>query len=136
MYVMFSFSDKNTLLWDETHSLIHNIGLSKSGELTIDTPGYYFIHSQVTYSKSHPKEPLRQIVWTRKSKNENQGTNEQKEENLMTCYCNVPQSGVLCTASQTGIFKLEKGQKILVNVTDASLLNLATTVFGLFKLQD
>ncbi|KAF4091328.1 hypothetical protein AMELA_G00035700 [Ameiurus melas] len=116
----------NTLLWDLSHSVMEKISLSTSGVLTIRYPGYYLIQSQVTFSKAHEKAPLKQTIWTKNSK-------------LLESFCSLPRNSAipdLCTTSQTGVFRLEKGQTLFLNVTDRRFVHLDSTTFGLFRLQD
>ncbi|XP_060741048.1 CD40 ligand [Tachysurus vachellii] len=122
----------NTLVWKKTHSVLEKITLSSSGVLTIQYPGYYLIQSQVTFSKAHEKAPLYQAIWSQK-------TNDETPSELLKSFCSLPRGSKmpdLCTASETGVFRLEKGHKLFVNVTDKSLVNLDATTFGLFRLQD
>ncbi|XP_036423786.1 CD40 ligand [Colossoma macropomum] len=128
---------RDTLIWDEEHSLVKEIRLNSKGIVTIDYPGYYFVYSQVTFSKGHMKVPLRQVIWTRKSKND--GKDKEDWEKLLVSYCSLPQSSSvpdLCTASHTGVFELEKNQQLFLNVTGRDLVNAESSTFGLFKLQD
>lgn len=122
----------NTLLWTSSHYVLEKISLSMSGILTIQYPGYYLIHSQVTFSKAHEKAPLMQTLWTQKTKGEN-------PSELLKSYCNLPRDSVipdLCTASETGVFRLEKDQMLFVNVTNRHLVHSNATTLGLFRLQD
>ncbi|KAK1803826.1 hypothetical protein P4O66_003781 [Electrophorus voltai] len=127
----------DTLIWNRERSHMEKINLGISGALIIQFPGYYFIHSQVTFSKWHVKAPLKQVIWTRKT---GQGERtENRDENLLVAYCSLHRNVSvpdLCTASQTGVFRLEKQQQLFVNVTDTSLVNAATSTFRLFKLRD
>ncbi|KAG7329190.1 hypothetical protein KOW79_007364 [Hemibagrus wyckioides] len=122
----------NTLVWSKSLSMLEKITLSISGVLTIQYPGYYLIQSQVAFSKAHEKASLYQAIWTQKAKGE-------MANQLLQSYCSLPRGSAipdLCTASQTGVFRLEKGQTLFVNVTDKSLVNRRSTTFGLFRLQD
>lgn len=133
--VFFSSSEKdqsNTLVWSTSQATLEKITLSISGVLTIQYPGYYLIQSQVAFSKAHEKAALYQAIWTQKAKGK-------MAEKLLESYCSLPRVSAipdLCTASQTGVFRLEKGQTLFVNVTDKSLVNRLSTTFGLFRLQD
>ncbi|KAL7863237.1 hypothetical protein SRHO_G00122210 [Serrasalmus rhombeus] len=127
----------DALIWDEEHSLVKEIRLNSKGIVTIDYPGYYYVYSQVTFSKAHMKAPLRQVIWTRKSKNS--GKEKEGWEKLLVSYCSLSQSSSapgLCTASHAGVFELEKNQQLFVNVTGTDLVNAESSTFGLFKLQD
>ncbi|XP_072519798.1 CD40 ligand [Salminus brasiliensis] len=122
----------NTLYWDQEHSLMKEIYLNSNGVVTIDQPGYYFLYSQVSFSKGHPKIPLTQVLWTRKSQEDNW-------EKLLISYCSLSQINsvpTICTASQAGMFELQKSQQLRVNVTSRDLVNAESSTFGLFKLQD
>lgn len=122
----------NTLVWDSTHSVLEKISLKSSGALTIHYPGYYLIQSQVTFTKAHEKAVLRQTIWTQKTKTE-------EPVQLLASFCSLPRSSAIpdmCTASQTGVFRLEKDQMVFVNVTDRGLVHSDFTTFGLFMLQD
>ncbi|MCI4379981.1 hypothetical protein PGIGA_G00234640 [Pangasianodon gigas] len=125
-------NQSNTLLWDGSHSVMDKISLSTSGALTIHYPGYYLIQSKVTFSKAHEKATLGQAIWT-------QNTKVGNPTKLLESFCSLPRHSTipdLCTASQTGVFRLEKGQMLFVNVTDRHLVHLDSTTFGLFRLQD
>lgn len=101
--------------------------------LQIRIPGYYYIYSQVTFSKMHPKTPLAQTVMSRKSLEGEAG-----EELLLKAFCSLKnETGDICTSSQGGIFRLEERQQLFVNVTDLSLVNYeaTATTFGLFLLK-
>lgn len=123
----------NTLLWDSSHSVTDKINFKpSSGTLTIKYPGYYLIQSQVTFSKAHEKGTLRQTIWTQK-------TNSEVQMKLLVSFCSLPRTSTIpdvCTASQSGVFRLEKDQMLFVNVTDSHLVHLDSTTFGLFRLQD
>lgn len=125
-------TQSNTLLWDNIHSKLDKIGLKSTGVLTIHYPGYYLIQSQVTFSKAHEKAMLTQTIWTKKAKAEN-------PSQLLKCFCSLPRDSAipdLCTASQTGVFRLEKDQMLFVNVTERQLVHVDSTTLGLFRLQD
>ncbi|KAL4648266.1 CD40 ligand [Arapaima gigas] len=130
-----SLRSRNTLLWMREHSLLRNVDhFSISGMLQVRLTGYYYIYSQVTFSKELPNIPLSQTVkrW---------GTSPEKPDQsegeiLLKAFCNWT-SKMLCTSFQGGVFKLEKGQKLSVTVADTSLVNFdeKATTFGLFLLQ-
>ncbi|XP_076877316.1 CD40 ligand [Brachyhypopomus gauderio] len=132
------FNQMRTLIWDQEHSVKEKINLGTSGALSIQIPGYYFLQSQVTFSKRHMKVPLSQIIWTRIPKLD-KGTGNWDEKTLLQAYCSLSQDSSvpnMCTASQSGVFRLEKHQQLFVNVTDRSLVNVDSSTFRLFKLQD
>ncbi|XP_066506091.1 CD40 ligand isoform X2 [Hoplias malabaricus] len=127
----------DTLLWNTGHSLLKDISVNSHGIITIKYPGYYFIYSQVSFSKGHVKVPLGQALWTQKTKKDT--TQKQGWEKMLMAFCSLPQnSGVpdLCTASLFGVFELEENQQLLVNVTGKDLVNAESSTFGLFRLQD
>ncbi|KAG9272660.1 tumor necrosis factor ligand superfamily member 6-like isoform X1 [Astyanax mexicanus] len=127
----------NTLYWDQNHSMTKKINLNSDGSFTVEQPGYYYIYSQVSFSKGHPKVPLRQTLWTRKPDKDKKQEADWKE--LLMSYCSLPQSSPVsnvCTASQAGVFELQKNQQLRVNVTSSDLVNEESTTLGLFKLQD
>ncbi|XP_030621422.1 CD40 ligand [Chanos chanos] len=122
----------NTLLWDREHSVFENVDLSSTGTLTIRRPGTYYIFSQVTFSAQHARAPLRQFIMSKTKK-------KQEGEPLLKSYCSLSTSrGAgfpdLCTSSQAGVFKLEAGQQLYINVTDRDLVNTESSFFGLFML--
>lgn len=134
MFLLFSSAGDqiNTLVWDEGHSLVKNIRLNKNGIVTIDYPGYYLVDSQVSFSKGHAKAPLKQVVWSWKKDKKNW-------ERLLISYCSLLENRsfpAVCTASQAGVFRLEEGQMLFINVTGRDLVNKESCTFGLFKLQD
>ncbi|XP_023700128.2 CD40 ligand-like [Paramormyrops kingsleyae] len=119
------------LQWDQKESIVRDVvHLYGRGMLQIGLSGYYYIYSQVTFSKTHPKTPLVQTVmhWS--------GTSGKEEGNLlMKAFC-YKSSVEQCTSFQGGVFKLESGQKVSVNVTDKDLVHFdgTATTFGLFQL--
>ncbi|XP_064206709.1 CD40 ligand-like [Anguilla rostrata] len=125
-------SSGQTLKWNPDYSMLKNVEYyTRSRSLQIRVPGYYFVYSQVTFSKAHPKTPLAQFVMRRRSSAERAG-----EDLLLKAFCS-PGSNDLCTSYQAGMFRLEEGQQLYVNVTDSSLVNfeVTTTTFGLFLMQ-
>ncbi|XP_018927091.2 CD40 ligand-like isoform X1 [Cyprinus carpio] len=121
---------KKSLLWDEEHSLLQDVRLSKERDkLTIQYPGIYFIYSQVTFSKNSPVSSLKQSIRITVPKKE-------QDKELLKSFCSLkPNTSNLCTASVAGVFHLEKDQQIFVTVTDTSLVNRDSCSFGLFKLR-
>ncbi|XP_048851323.1 CD40 ligand-like isoform X2 [Brienomyrus brachyistius] len=119
------------LQWDQKESIVRDVvHLYGRGMLQIGQSGYYYIYSQVTFSKTHPKTPLVQTVmsWS--------GSSGKEEGSLlMKAFC-YKSSVEQCTSFQGGVFKLEKGQKVSVNVTDKDLVHFdgTATAFGLFQL--
>ncbi|TSS60355.1 CD40 ligand [Bagarius yarrelli] len=121
----------NTLLWSTSHSVLDKVSLSMSGVLTIQYPGYYLIQSHVTFSKAHAKDPLKQVILSQKT--------GKRPSELLRSFCSLPSGNTipsLCTTSETAVFRLEKGERLFVNVTDKQLVNMEFTTFGLFRLQD
>ncbi|KAI1898068.1 hypothetical protein AGOR_G00068530 [Albula goreensis] len=63
-----SQSTGKTLRWNKEHSLLVQVTyMSTPGALSINVPGDYYIYSQVTFSKTHPKAPLSQCIVQRKA---------------------------------------------------------------------
>ncbi|KAI5606258.1 CD40 ligand, partial [Silurus asotus] len=123
--------NSNTLVWDTTHSVVDKISLSTSGVLTIYYSGYYLIQSQVTFSSADEKAVLKQSLLT-------QRPNETGPTELLQSYCSLPRKARIpdmCTASQAGVFKLEKDQRLYITVNNRSLVHHDSTTFGLFRLQ-
>ncbi|KAF7707323.1 CD40 ligand [Silurus meridionalis] len=123
--------NSNTLVWDTTHSVVDKISLSTSGVLTIYYSGYYLIQSQVTFSSADEKAVLKQSLLT-------QRPNEKGPTELLQSYCSLPRKTIIpdmCTASQAGVFKLEKDQRLYITVNNRSLVHHDSTTFGLFRLQ-
>ncbi|XP_018598609.1 CD40 ligand-like [Scleropages formosus] len=126
-----SSKSPNTLRWKGDHSILRNVNHLPTGMLQVRQPGYYYIYSQVTFSKAVPKIPLTQTI-TRWSVS----PDKPKADLLLKAFCNWTNEGV-CTSFQGGVFKLEKGQKLAVQVADTSLVSFddTATTFGLFLLQ-
>ncbi|TRY57143.1 hypothetical protein DNTS_002624 [Danionella cerebrum] len=114
------------LWWDRQHSLLMGVELDSTPDmLKIKIPGIYFIHSQVSFSRYHPSSSLKQSVMSTKRKT-----------SLLQSFCTVNQNATeICTATTAGIFPLEKHEKIFVSVTNTSLINRNSCLFGLFKLR-
>lgn len=118
----------NSLLWDKERSLLQGVQITvKRDRLTIQTPGVYFIYSQVTFSRRATKNPLKQTINRSGPKNDN--------KELLKSFCTLHENTEeMCTASSAGVFRLEKDQQVYVTVTDRSLVNKKYCWFGLFKL--
>lgn len=116
------------LKWDKKFSRFSHpyINYYNSSWLTIELPGYYFVYSRVTFSKSHPTLPLTNKVMMRKSK-------DNEEKIIMQAFCSTVLS--LCTATAEEVIKLEKGNQLSVWTEDLSLVRYdSATAFGLFHL--
>ncbi|XP_036404465.1 CD40 ligand [Megalops cyprinoides] len=116
-----------TLKWNRDHSLLMKVEyLSSPGALKIVVPGDYYVYSQVTFTKVHPKIPLVQTIM-RKSAD--------KEDLLLKAFCSMRDEEAH-TSFQGGVFRLEKEEQLSLNVTDMNLINfdVTTTAFGLFRL--
>lgn len=65
-----------------------------------------------------------------------QGTaaGKKTEDVLLKAFCAMKTDGEACTSFQGGMFQLEEGMELYVNVTDKNLLNFeeTATTFGLF----
>ncbi|KAJ8407198.1 hypothetical protein AAFF_G00288740 [Aldrovandia affinis] len=121
-----SFTSK-TLKWNRAHSLLVKVTyLYTPGALKILIPGEYYVYSQVTFSKMHPKAPLFHSIVSRRS---------MENKVLLRAYASLNNEKPL-TSFQGGVFKLEKDEELSLNVTDTSLVNLevTSTTFGLFML--
>ncbi|XP_043112699.1 CD40 ligand [Puntigrus tetrazona] len=123
------FFKKSSLLWDEEHSLVQEVRLSNERDkLIIQYPGIYFIYSQVTFSKNSALSSLKQSIRITVPK--------KQDKELLKSFCSLkPGTQNLCTASQAGVFHLEKDQQLYVAVTNTSLVNRDSCNFGLFKLR-
>ncbi|XP_059377438.1 CD40 ligand-like isoform X1 [Carassius carassius] len=125
------FLKTNSLLWDEEQSLLQDVRFSnKRDKLTIQYPGIYFIYSQVTFSKPSTSFGLKQSIRSIDPK-----TQDVKELLKSFCSLDPDASSDLCTASLSGVFRLEKDQQLYVTVANTSLVNRNSCSFGLFKLQ-
>nr|XP_055034720.1 CD40 ligand isoform X1 [Misgurnus anguillicaudatus] len=115
------------LVWDEEHSLLNAVR-STGDTLIIQHPGLYFIYSHITFSRKSISSS-KQGIWRKKPTKE--------DEEILKSYCSLNPSNVdLCTASLSGVFRLEEGQQLYVKVTNTSLLNKSSCSFGLFKIQE
>lgn len=110
-------------------------------KLRIKHAGYYYVYSQVTFS-ARGLTPLENIIrhirWKESVDYRQKGHSHQleaKDEILLKSYC-APNQQPLCTASQGGVFKLEKDEELYVQVTDLNWVNYDwnATFFGLYKL--
>ncbi|KAG7465112.1 hypothetical protein MATL_G00172710 [Megalops atlanticus] len=120
-------SASQTLKWNRDHSLLMKVEyLTSPGALKIVVPGDYYVYSQVTFTKVHPKIPLVQTIM-RKSAD--------KEDLLLKAFCSMRDEEAH-TSFQGGVFRLEKEEQLSLNVTDMKLINfdVTATAFGLFRL--
>lgn len=122
-------------MWDMKHSFRREIDYYHDIWLTVRHPGYYFVYSRVTFSKSNPVEPLASKIKLRKS-------DKDIEETVTVAYCNTNgHSGAqsvphLCTASQGEVIKLENGNQLSVWVQNLTFVDYeeGATTFGMYKL--
>ncbi|KAM9741735.1 CD40 ligand [Menidia menidia] len=123
------------LQWDMNHSVRKNVNYFHNSWLTILEPGDYYVYSRVTFSKGNRKIPLASMVRLRKTE-----TGDGKD--VMMAYCSlssnyIPDSTAnMCTATQMGLIKLEKGDQLSVWVPDLSLVDYEgdATAFGMYKI--
>ncbi|XP_065126187.2 CD40 ligand isoform X2 [Paramisgurnus dabryanus] len=117
------------LVWDEEHSLLNAVR-STGDTLIIPHPGLYFIYSHVTFSRSSSSS-LKQGIWSKLPNKDND------DVEILKSYCSLnPSKEDLCTASLSGVIRLQEGQQLYVKVTNTSLLNKNSCSFGLFKIQE
>uniref|UniRef100_A0A8D0CLE7 CD40 ligand n=1 Tax=Scleropages formosus TaxID=113540 RepID=A0A8D0CLE7_SCLFO len=119
-----------TLRWNREHSLLVNVDyLQVPSTLKIRAAGDYYVYSQVTFSQKVPRIPLVQRILRRRTSN-----GEKTEDVLLQSFCGMKGDGEACTSFQGGVFRLEKGQELLLDVSRMSLLNFdpTATTFGLF----
>lgn len=130
-----------SLEWNSDHSTTVKVDTAGESNLRIKHAGYYYVYSQVTFSASGsiPLENIiRHIRWKPVDSNSRHRLSPQpeaKDEILLKSYC-APGQKPLCTASQGGVFRLEKDDELYVQVTDVSWVNYDwnATFFGLYKL--
>lgn len=133
---MDSIKNSKTLLWDATMANAFTSGIRyKEGALIIDDPGYFAIYSKIYFRglecKSHTL--LQQTVFKRTKLFPADFPLMIARSNL---YCPEKQEPWSRNSFQTGIFKLQKGDHIYVNVSNPMLVNFDQfyTFFGLHKL--
>ncbi|XP_042558700.1 CD40 ligand isoform X1 [Clupea harengus] len=128
------------LEWNSDHSTKANVDTAGDSRLSIKHSGYYYVYSQVTFSvknsKAAPTNTIRHVKWKNSVKLFSKKVElEESDEVLLRAYCPSNLSSQ-CTASQGGVFKLEKDEQLYVQVTDLSWVNYDwnATFFGLYKL--
>lgn len=128
------------LEWNSDHSTKANVDTAGDSRLSIKHSGYYYVYSQVTFSvknsKAAPTNTIRHVKWKNSVKLFGKKVElEESDEVLLRAYCPSNLSSQ-CTASQGGVFKLEKDEQLYVQVTDLSWVNYDwnATFFGLYKL--
>lgn len=116
------------LVWNKEHSLLQDLETNKARDaLIIKSSGFYFIYSQVTFSK-HSSSSLKQAILKKEA-------NKDKPEEILKSYCSLdPKTPDLCTATLSGMFFLKEKEELSVTVTNTSLLNKDSCNFGLFKI--
>ncbi|KAJ8282801.1 hypothetical protein COCON_G00053200 [Conger conger] len=120
------------LKWNSNLSLLKRVTyLSTAGALQIIEPGNYYIYSQVTFSKMHPKAPLAQSIVSSHSSG---GQTEEKV--LLRAFATLKSQNTQFTSFQGGVFRLKKDEQLYLNVTDENTISLekSSTTFGLFML--
>ncbi|KAL4631662.1 CD40 ligand-like [Arapaima gigas] len=118
-----------TLRWKQEHSLLVNVvHVALVGTLRIRVSGDYYIYSQVTFSRRAPKTLLLHSIVQRGA------FGRDPEKVLLKSYCGMDGDSEVCTSFQGGVFQLEKGEELRLNVTDTALVHLdsSATTFGLF----
>ncbi|KAG5263372.1 hypothetical protein AALO_G00264130 [Alosa alosa] len=125
------------LEWNSDHSSQVNVDTEGDSRLRISRAGYYYIYSQVTFSIKNGTAPLENTIRHVKLKKPDNTWSKPQEidEVLLKSYC-PPTKLPLCTASQGGVFKLDKDDRLYVQVTNLSWVNYdwSATFFGLYKL--
>ncbi|XP_034398631.1 CD40 ligand [Cyclopterus lumpus] len=134
----FRKSDKKSasgyLQWDFKHSDLRGIGYYRNSWLTIQQPGDYYVNSRVTFSKGDSERPLVSMGKLR--------TDDKGEEVVMQAYCNLDSNNGsaliprLCTATQSVVLTLKKGNQLSVWVQNLSLVNYENeaTTFWMYKM--
>ncbi|XP_028816476.1 CD40 ligand [Denticeps clupeoides] len=122
------------LVWNNDHSVRVNVDTEGPSRLKIKQTGYYYVYSQVTFSKRDVKtSPQNSII---KSTDQSlRETHNKKDEVLLDSYCSVGYTSQ-CSAFQGGIFKLEQDEELYVRVTNLTWVSpdWNSTFFGLYKL--
>ncbi|KAG9351352.1 hypothetical protein JZ751_022600 [Albula glossodonta] len=117
------------LKWNRDHSRLKNVDFFRN-LLQIRISGYYYIYSQVTFSKADSSTPKAQTVMRKRRLGTALGENL-----LFKAFCSL-RSDELCTSYNGGVVRLEQGDQLYINVTDPTMVNyeVAATTFGLFLL--
>ncbi|XP_029463668.1 CD40 ligand [Rhinatrema bivittatum] len=107
----------------------------KDGKLIVETPGFYYVYSQVSFCKNvtrGARAPFFHNLYLRKPHGNDRlllkGVNTESSQNSSDCS--------LHSIHQGGVFDLQKGDMLFVNVTDSSRVNYSTgsTYFGMVRL--
>ncbi|XP_062380627.1 CD40 ligand [Sardina pilchardus] len=126
------------LEWNTDHSTKVNVDTEGDSRLRISHAGYYYIYSQVTFSIKNATSVLVNSIRHVKVKEQVKTwmKPEEIDEVLLRSYC-PPQQLPLCTASQGGVFKLDKGDQLYVQVTNLNWVHYDrnATFFGLYELK-
>lgn len=125
------------LRWKEKGYLTTKSEISYTNEkLRVQSPGVYYVYSQVSYSADStqiPKAPFVQYIYMKR---------EHETERLLLKGANTFVSGPAISdlhSSQVGaVFTFKKDDFIFVNVTDPSRIDYSPeyTYFGMFKLAE
>ncbi|XP_069842787.1 CD40 ligand [Dendropsophus ebraccatus] len=128
-------STKDALRWQQKGYLTSKSEISyANGKLRVETPGVYYVYSQVTfsvYSAESLKAPFVLYLYMQKP---------HERERLLVKGANTPASQPVNSglhSSRVGaVFTLEKNDYLFVNVTDPSRIDYSPeyTYFGMFKL--
>ncbi|XP_030065835.1 CD40 ligand [Microcaecilia unicolor] len=128
-----SSQSKAVLQWVEKgYSAMINRLAYKDGKLIIETPGLYYVYSQVTFCMDTTKTaqaPFFQTIYLSKPHGNDRillrGVNTQSSPDCS-----------LHSIHQGGVFDLQKGDMLYINVTDSSRMNYDTgsTFFGMVRL--
>ncbi|XP_062920951.1 tumor necrosis factor ligand superfamily member 6-like [Mobula hypostoma] len=133
---MYSAKSSSTLLWDANKDNAFTSGLHyKEGSLIISEAGYFLIYSKIYFrgTECKPDTVLQQNVLKRTDRYPVALRLMTVSSNL---HCAEKENLWSRNSFQTGVFKLSKGDRILVNVSNPELVNFDQfhTFFGLHKL--
>ncbi|XP_075043395.1 CD40 ligand [Mixophyes fleayi] len=128
-------SNKEGLHWQEKGYLSMRNQISyTNGKLQVETPGVYYVYSQVSFcvnSTQFLKAPFVQYIYTRRE-------NEKERLLLKGANTHISQTpNCALHSTQLGaVFTFKKNDLIFVTVTDPSCINYSPefTYFGMFKL--
>ncbi|XP_044124768.1 CD40 ligand [Bufo gargarizans] len=127
-------STKEALRWKEKGYLTTKSEISyTNGKLRVETPGVYYVYSQVSFSASSAqfqKAPFVQYIYMKRM---------HETERLLVKGANTlaqPAISALHSSKVGAVFTLKRNDFIFVNVTDPSLIDYSPelTYFGMFKL--
>ncbi|XP_059839623.1 tumor necrosis factor ligand superfamily member 14 [Hypanus sabinus] len=133
---LYAAGNSSTLLWEAKKDNAFISGLHyKEGSLVINEDGYFLIYSKIYFRGTECKSDtvLEQKVFKRTDRYPKDLPLMAVRSNL---YCPEKKNLWSRNSFQTGIFKLIKGDHILVRVSDPKLVNFDQfyTFFGLHKL--